>query len=477
MRVLEVALLLSIIPVLGWYVLTRNPPSWLRFVPALSLLLLVVHAMVEGQRWQMWPAYIVAIWLFLACSWHRIPSPGIWTSMFGFSFVLCAAAAATVLPVFDFPAPTGPFPVGTMTLHLVDESREETQSSRPGEHRELMIQLWYPAQYPGPTRSFRDSSETSFRQTRLALVKTHASSGVPLANAIPRFPVLIFCPSWQGSRDQNTFQTEELASYGFVVAGIDHPYATELTAFPDGRRIGTALGEWIDFSTGEAFEAAVRRANIQLDIRTADARFALDELERLNKCDAAGLFMDRLDTARVGIFGHSFGGAVAMEACRLDSRFAAGINLDGCIFGRAAEAGVRQPFLFMSDDTPIPSAETLAVSNKSQQRRWRFLTQDLSNIRHSLATYGGYYMTVRGTRHMNFSDSPLSTPLKQRTGAGPIPVTRAMRVINAYTLAFFNQFLRNQPQLLLDGPSAEYPEVEFEVWRAGDSQQVNKTSR
>jgi predicted dienelactone hydrolase len=476
MRVLEVALLLSLIPVLGWYALTRNHPAWLSFAPALSLLILVVHVILEGQRWQMWPAYIVTIWLVLASSWQRLPVPNFWAAMFGCGLVLCAGAAATVLPVFAFPVPTGPFPVGTVTLHLVDERREETQSSRPGEPRELMVQLWYPAQYPGPARPFRVASETSFRQTRLALVKTHASSGVPLANAIPRYPVLIFCPSWHGSRDQNTFQTEELASHGFVVAGIDHPYATELTTFPDGRRIGTALDEWMDFSTDDMCKAAVRRANIQLGIRTADARFVLDELERLNNCDPDGLVTDRLDTACVGIFGHSFGGAVAMEACRLDSRFAAGINLDGCIFGRSAEDGVRQPFLFMSNDAPVPDIDSLAVLSESQQRRWRFLFHDLDNIRHSLVTYGGYYMTVRGTRHMNFSDSPLSTPLKQRTGAGPIPMTRAMRIINEYTLAFFNQFVRKQPEPLLDGPSPEFPEVEFEVWRPGDSLQVHKTS-
>jgi predicted dienelactone hydrolase len=396
--------------------------------------------------------------------------------MFGFVLVLCAAAAATALPVFEFPAPTGPFSIGTVNLHLVDEKREETQVLRPRQRRELMVQVWYPAEYSGRTRFYRAPSETSFRQTRLALVKTHTSSGVPLADALPRYPVLVFCPSWSGSRDQNTFQTEELASHGFVVVGIDHPYGSELTIFPDERRVATALGDWMDFSTDETIKAAVRTANAQLDIRTADARFVLDELERLNRHDPSGLFTDRLDTTCVGIFGHSFGGAVAMEACRVDSRFAAGIDMDGCVFGGSAELGVRQPFLFMSDDTPVPGTAKLATLSELQQRRWRFLSQDLSNIRHSLATYGGYYMTVRGTRHMNFSDSPLSTPLKQRTGAGPISVTRAMRIINDYTLAFFNQFLKKQPQPLLDGPSSEYPEVELEVWRPGDTLQVHKTS-
>lgn len=46
---------------------------------------------------------------------------------------------------------------------------------------------------------------------------------------------------------------------------------------------------------------------------------------------------------------------------------------------------------------------------------------------------------------------------------GPIDGARAHRIINAYSLAFFERHLKGRPQKLLDGPAMPYPEVHFEV--------------
>ena len=148
--------------------------------------------------------------------------------------------------------------------------------------------------------------ENALRSGRSALVRTHASWGPPVSTS-PRHPVVLFCPSWTGRKNQNTVQAEELASHGFVVVGIDHPYATALTVFPDGRAIAGALGGFLDCSTDESLAASLRVADEQLRLRLADARFVLDELERLDRDDPGGLFTGRLDLGRVGIFGHSFG--------------------------------------------------------------------------------------------------------------------------------------------------------------------------
>ena len=186
----------------------------------------------------------------------------------------------------------------------------------------------------------------SLLKQHLALAQTHATPGVPIAGRPSRFPLLLFAPSWTGRRNQNTVQAEELASHGFIVVGIDHPYCTDLTIFPDGRRAHSTLPEFMDWSSDETVAACVRDANAQLSLRTADARFVLDEIERLNRNDPDGLFTGRLDTERVGIFGHSFGGAVAAEACRTDARFKAGANYDGLLFGDVLEQGIGKPFLF-----------------------------------------------------------------------------------------------------------------------------------
>ena len=70
-------------------------------------------------------------------------------------------------------------------------------------------------------------------------------------------------------------------------------------------------------------------ANKLVQAWTADTGFALDQLERLNASDPSGRFLGRLDMQRVGVFGHSLGGATALLFCHDDSRCKAGIDVDG----------------------------------------------------------------------------------------------------------------------------------------------------
>ena len=68
----------------------------------------------------------------------------------------------------------------------------------------------------------------------------------------------------------------------------------------------------------------------------------------------------------------------------------------------------------------------------------------------------------RSAKHMNFCDSPLYTPLKRLSHAGPISTSRSMHIINAYTLSFFNTYLNDKDDHLFDASTPEYAEVEIE---------------
>ncbi len=432
---------------------------------------MVLQIAVEGARWPLGPAYLATAWLFLACVWPRalLPTAGRWTAVCGIGLLAAAAVAGTVLPVFQLPQPTGAFPIGTVTLHLIDSARQETQSRRPGEHRELMIQIWYPAERSGPGQAYRTRAETSLVKEHLALVRTHAATGAAVATAQPRYPVVIFSPSWTGRRNQNTVQAEELASHGFIVVGIDHPYATEWTVFPDGRIVATTLGEFLDCSTDETFAAGEGVAEEQLRIRVADVRFVIDELERLDRSDPGGRFTGRIDASRVGVFGHSFGGAVAAEACRDDPRVKAGANLDGLIFGEAMTKGIGKPYMVLADDTHMPTAAELNATTGSARRTLAFDAENLRYIRRDLAEGGGFLGSIRGAFHMNFCDSPLYSPVKRLTHAGPIRTERAMEIVNAYLLAFFQANLNDTDEPLLAAPSSPYAEVEIERFPKGEA--------
>ena len=63
---------------------------------------------------------------------------------------------------------------------------------------------------------------------------------------------------------------------------------------------------------------------------------------------------------------------------------------------------------------------------------------------------------------MNFCDSPLYSPIRRLTHAGRIPPERAMEIINAYVLSFFQANLNDREETLLDAPSSPYPEAAME---------------
>jgi hypothetical protein len=80
---------------------------------------------------------------------------------------------------------------------------------------------------------------------------------------------------------------------------------------------------------------------------------------------------------------------------------------------------------------------------------------------------GAYLLTLKGSRHFDFSDYAVlfSPVLRMEDLLGPIDGRDALRTTNAYLLAFFDRYLKGEKVPLLGGPSAKYPEVRFESRR------------
>jgi predicted dienelactone hydrolase len=403
----------------------------------MAISVLATHIVFEGVRWHLAPAYLVTIALVIVLAGTNLPTATRWPLILGFICLASSAVVGSVLPVFAMPRPTGPHQVGTVTLHLIDNSRHETLGETPTGYRELMVQVWYPSDVRGPGRPYRSFNEVAFPKDHLALVLTHASEGVPMSKSQLRFPIVLFSPSWIGRRNQNTVQAVELASHGFVVVGIDHPFCTDLTIFPDGRQARTILGEPLDFASDETFVLKSQLAENQVRIRAADVRFVLDQFELINQDDPMKHFTGRLDIERTAVFGHSFGGAVAAEVCSQDPRVKLGANLDGFVYGSSLATGFRKPFLVIETDMPCPTAEQIALAKGSNRRHLSFIAENTHAIRAGMSMAGGYWISIRGTTHMNFCDSPLYTPIKSLSHAGPIAPSRAWEIINAALLKFF----------------------------------------
>ncbi|GHE02917.1 lipase [Streptomyces alanosinicus] len=367
------------------------------------------------------------------------------------------AANPTPTPVrLTLPAPTGPHPLGTIAVHLIDRARVDPwQDSRPS--RELMIQLWYPARAthehppvpwmsPGAVPFFE--REQGIPSGTLLLPTTHAHLAAPVDHGRCGRPVVLYSPGLHSDRSLGTALIEELASRGYLVVAIDHTYDADQVEFPGGRVETFAI-------TGDIDDALIAKA---LTVRTADTRFVLDQLTALNaghNTDAgrrplpptlAGAF----DLSRVGMLGHSLGGATAAAAIRADRRLQAGANLDGSLLPPVT-AGTDRPFLLFGSD-PGPGPE-----DPSWDQFWT-------------SQYGWKReLALIDSTHTSFTD--LETLLPQAApalGMTPSQVTQAIGTLDPhqaihaqrdYVRAFFDLHLRHLDNHLLQHPSPRYPQI------------------
>lgn len=353
------------------------------------------------------------------------------------AMVLATSPVATVTQM-SLPPPTGPAKVGTVTLHLVDRSRPEPWVAGVP-HRELMVQLWYPARtVRGHPRADWVSPGVAARinppDSGFTLPVTHGHVGAPPAPG--RHPVVLYSPGFALERTANTALVEELASHGYVVVTIDHTYEAQYVEFPDGRMATHAIPQ------AETPEEAERLFDRVMDVRAADTRFVLDSLRRTP-------LARNVDLARVGMFGVSLGGATAAETMRRDRRITAGLNLDGTFMGRVLSTGLNRPFLLMGSDP----------GEDGQDDTWIQMWDRLRGPR--------YWVQLDGSRHLSFTDFQVLLPQAgvppedYEPVIGSIDGRRSVAVQRAYVRAFFDRHLWHSGGRLLDGPSGRYPEMRF----------------
>jgi hypothetical protein len=242
MRLLE-----FMIPILlGIPLLWRHPhPVWIRFLPAFAILMTAVHLMIEGYRWQMIPLYLLTLMQMVLSFW------GFELGRIGSFLTLILLSVSTALPVLlpvpSIPASSGPYPVGTRIYELTDSSRQEIYSGKDGPRR-FQIQVWYPSEsstayerapWMANAEIFASAIARyihmpSFFLDHLTLVKMPAYKESRVAPKNEGYAVILFSHGWNGFNAQNTGQAIQLASHGYVVVGVQHPYGAVITVFNDG---------------------------------------------------------------------------------------------------------------------------------------------------------------------------------------------------------------------------------------------------
>lgn len=325
------------------------------------------------------------------------------------------------------PQPTGEYQVGIVNYHWIDDTREETFSDDPNDVRELIVHIHYPADVSEdtiPVPYIRDEGFVSAIDESLELAglkgimnfgfevvesqPTHSYSDVSVSSSKSSYPVLVFSPSINPEFFTN--QLEELASHGYIVVSINHPYGTLATLFPDGRKV---------FLTHEGGRAA--------GIRAQDVSFVIDQLEHINTDSSGELFAGKIDLGRIGVFGHDSGAATAVEASILDERIVAGVSEYS-----NSQTLVGKPFLFMGQMGTYEKSRALA-----------------------------YWLDVDFTP-LDYSDLPCLPEYSSFEFPVSSDCQGATQLINAYLVAFFDEYVKRDGENMLEGLGDIYPDIILE---------------
>jgi predicted dienelactone hydrolase len=205
-------------------------------IAVVGLGLMVVGIVSEGFRWQMVPAYL-GFGLVVLALLKKSETKPVWRALGALPLLLLLSAAAFLshqLPAFTLPEPSGPYGVGTFEYSITDDSRKERYS--PTRNRELYVEVWYPAAKSAlgdfPVRTlFQELYEGDYTRQSLLFgylkhIPTHSHVQAPLAAPEHgQFPVLLFNHALGlGFTSQNQLLMEHLASHGYVIFSIAHPY-------------------------------------------------------------------------------------------------------------------------------------------------------------------------------------------------------------------------------------------------------------
>lgn len=374
-------------------------------------------------------------------------------TLFVGSFVFVAVLGSQQPEHVTLPKPSGPFSVGREGFDWTDTKREDVLAPQKGVKRALTGWIWYPAKpageqlaeyLPGPLREALAKQANPAVRTVAQRVTTdpenvtgHALETPALTQSPAKFPLILLKPGRGGFAAQYSVFAEELASHGYIVVGSNSPYTTPVVVHEDATVIlRSPAGSPSESAPGRISDLAPGQPNdLSVPVIEEWARDNTSLVDHLRTTE--NRFRERIDFDAIGAFGHSYGGAAALEFCHLDSRCTAGVNLDGALWGEVVRAGLPKPFLFLMSDRPV-------LTQSPQDEASKAFVKALDRIRAGLPNQPNA-MVLKGSQHYNFADSALLTEPRIARGAGmigEIDPLEAIAITSSYVVVFFDHHLK-----------------------------------
>ncbi|KAI1123412.1 hypothetical protein F5Y10DRAFT_54540 [Nemania abortiva] len=361
--------------------------------------------------------------------------------------VLLLALTATAALAQVFPPPGGPFKVQWENKELIDADRVDPfNSSRT---RRLMISHFTPVAEQHCTQTCRvpympeqiatiedDILESAFADFGWPLgllsgLELDVCCGVSKPARASKFPTVLFGTGLNTTRLWYTDFAMEISSLGYQVVVIDHPYETDVVLFPDGEIV---FGGSVPNDPNN-----VTAIEFGLEVRTTDVSFVIDALK----------------VCKTVYFGHSFGGASAADATRVDHRILAGLNLDGYLWGPVVTAGVSKPFINFSGQLNSTSDESWKSFYEAQDEKHPGVWTKELHLNKS--SHGSFWdLSIIG----DFTGLRENEVLVENV-LGELSGKRAVQVLRAYADDYIKFTLLGAGEGLLAGESEAFPDVVF----------------
>lgn len=413
---------------------------------AQAAVLVIAMILPFGQKWRFVPALMFLIFLLIIDALivliRRNREDGV--QRITGSIVSCVLSILLtglfLVPAFVFTGykglpVSGRYQIGEAKAILIDSDRVDP-FEQDGSHREVPVHFYYP---------------------------------VPPEGNEEQFPLVVFSHGAFGYYQSNTSTYMELASNGYVVAALDHPHHAFFTEDTDGKMIivdQDFLNEAMEQSDGGSADdnkedtlAIYRR---WMDLRTADMNLAVDKLIQASRDgeldeswflpdnDSAAILdvLSMTDTSKIGLMGHSMGGATSVALGRERDDIGAVIDIDGTMLSEYTGI-VDSKFTANEEPYEVPVLEFVNWEQASELalhiEEYRAESGAYSNDELIRNAENGFTTTIKGTKHMDFTDLPMLSPvLGNMLGSGERDTTEVMTIVNSLVLEFYDCYLKGE---------------------------------
>ncbi|AGA68130.1 isoform II [Desulfitobacterium dichloroeliminans LMG P-21439] len=326
-------------------------------------------------------------------------------------FLTVVLVPALIFPQFEALPVTGTYPVQTESHTLTDPTRIESYDDT-GSYRNVTIQFWYPEK--------QQENET--------------------------YPLILFSHGSFGFRGSNYSTFMELASHGYVVGSIDHTYHAFFTKQTDDKMIFVDTNFMNDaiaiqsqtgkYNEQETYELTHR----WLKLRSEDMNLVLNAILENVKKERASEVYTIIDPERIGLLGHSLGGATAADLGRKRMDIDAVIVLDGTMLGEEIDYVDNQVIL---NQEPYPTP-LLDIFNEEHFAEASAAGENYGNMKATKHAVDARQVVFVGAGHLNFTDLPLFSPvLAGMLGTGNIDSRYCLETMNEVVLNYFDYYLKD----------------------------------